>query len=264
MGSCLPCIPTRTTPLGISLPPGVLHVTSESDSNEATVVAARSFAGTAKTDPEFTLDWILGPHLREKWDDPRRQDVLGWIMRMIMHKSKKRGGIVLGARNPDGALAAVCITFPYLNGKQPDSECLEKCHTMWGVFFGGLGIPPFEKPPMNKDIGAAIGKRLKCLKILRDLHETHAHADHWYVCVMAVDPDAQGSGYCGKLMRTVSAMADQRGVKCYLETSSRKNVAIYERFGYKLTDQRTVSVPDDPDNSAPYTDLFAMVRPCGH
>ena len=46
---------------------------------------------------------------------------------------------------------------------------------------------------------------------------------------MSVDPDAQGLGFCGKLMRAVNVWADNLQLPLWLETSGARNVAIYER-----------------------------------
>ena len=46
---------------------------------------------------------------------------------------------------------------------------------------------------------------------------------------MSVDPDAQGLGFCGKLMRAVNVWADNLQLPLWLETSGTRNVAIYER-----------------------------------
>ena len=42
----------------------------------------RAFGGTATTAPEGTTDWMLGPSLREKWDDPRRVAIVEWMMKV--------------------------------------------------------------------------------------------------------------------------------------------------------------------------------------
>ena len=41
----------------------------------------RAFGGTATTAPEGTTDYMLGPSLREKWDDPRRVAMVEWMRR---------------------------------------------------------------------------------------------------------------------------------------------------------------------------------------
>lgn len=46
----------------------------------------RAFGGTAATAPEGTTDYILGPSLREKWDDPRRVAMVEWMMKVPQEK----------------------------------------------------------------------------------------------------------------------------------------------------------------------------------
>eukprot|EP00929_Paragymnodinium_shiwhaense_P102756 TRINITY_DN65987_c0_g1_i1.p1 TRINITY_DN65987_c0_g1~~TRINITY_DN65987_c0_g1_i1.p1 ORF type:complete len:269 (-),score=39.41 TRINITY_DN65987_c0_g1_i1:890-1696(-) len=243
----------------LTLPDGVIALDSKRFI-EAAELAARSFAGTASTDPEWTIDWALGPHLRGKWDDPRRMEVCKWLQTMLLHICVDQGGVVLATEREGGRLGAVCMAVPYLNGKTP-----------YGTFGAimcylrharQLGLPPQNKKPMWKDIGKGIDKRMDFLgESVKEIHHKHAPGDHWYVQVMAVDTDAQGNGYCGKLMRTVSGLADSASVPCYLETSGPRNVAIYERFGYKTEGKYTHSCDADPDKAKPYDDFFAMVRP---
>eukprot|EP00438_Fugacium_kawagutii_P025956 Skav207681 [mRNA] locus=scaffold1857:488630:488875:- [translate_table: standard] len=74
---------------------------------------------------------------------------------------------------------------------------------------------------------------------------------------MSVDPDAQGLGFCGKLMRAVNAWADKLQLPLYLETSGERNVAIYQRFGYKTMERFTLQVKNDTDI---HDDEFGMLR----
>eukprot|EP00929_Paragymnodinium_shiwhaense_P000072 TRINITY_DN10020_c0_g1_i1.p1 TRINITY_DN10020_c0_g1~~TRINITY_DN10020_c0_g1_i1.p1 ORF type:complete len:266 (+),score=20.25 TRINITY_DN10020_c0_g1_i1:195-992(+) len=242
----------------VKLPPDVFLLGNDRVA-EAVEVAARSFAGTAETDPEWAIDWVLGPHLRGKWDDPRRLDVARWMHRTVLRLTLNYGGIVLGAKREDGRLGAVCVTMPYLRRKRPIGDL--KMMMRYMRHYSELGDPPYSTKPMSNDIGKGIEKRFDVIgKEMSKIHKKHAPRDHWYVAVMAVDTDAQGNGYCGKLMRTVSLFADKAGVPCYLETSGKRNVSIYERFGYRSEKAYTLSCAADPDNAPAYNAFHAMVR----
>jgi len=215
----------------------------------------RSFAGTAKTDPEGTVDWMLGPQLHGKWDDPRRSLFVQWGIQFVWTMAVERsGGFVLGARKPDGDLGAAIIVVPYLDG-MPWRPCatvrdLKSLRT--------VGFPPV------KQMGEArkgIEARLKCLDIVQEMHQKHCPGPHVYVNVMAVDPSAQGMGFCSKLMRAANSYADSFQMPIYLETSGHKNVAIYKRYGYEVAEQYELNSPNDPDGAVPHDDEFAMVRP---
>ena len=69
---------------------------------------------------------------------------------------------------------------------------------------------------------------------LKKLHTAYAKGPHIYVWAVGVDPSAQGHGFCGKLLRAASAVADREQLPCYLECCGEKNPKIYKRYGYKV------------------------------
>jgi len=80
--------------------------------------------------------------------------------------------------------------------------------------------------------------------------------------MVAVDPTKQGQGLASKVMRATSAIADQAGVKCYLDTMGSRRCAIYRRFGYQVVEEvagfehewrEQPGIPAEP--------WFAMARP---
>jgi len=54
-----------------------------------------------------------------------------------------------------------------------------------------------------------------------------------YVMIVGVSPKFQGQGFGGKLLRGVIKESEKRGVPVYLETSTEKNAAMYNHFGFK-------------------------------
>jgi ribosomal protein S18 acetylase RimI-like enzyme len=69
---------------------------------------------------------------------------------------------------------------------------------------------------------------------------------HWYVPVLGVDPACQGQGIGGALLQPVLKLADLEHLVCYLDTNNEKNLAFYERYGFKVTGQ------ERPDPASPY------------
>ena len=92
-------------------------------------------------------------------------------------------------------------------------------------------------------------------RVSSDFSARHCSGPHAHVKVMAVDPHAQGLGLCGKLMRAVSAWADDLQLPLWLETSGARNVAIYERFGYKTREHYALNYKNDV-----HEDEFGMMR----
>jgi len=72
------------------------------------------------------------------------------------------------------------------------------------------------------------------------MHKHLAPFKHWFLQVIGVDPQFQGQGYGGKLLRPMLARIDDEGLPCYLETLDERNVHLYEHFGFKVVDKATI------------------------
>lgn len=75
----------------------------------------------------------------------------------------------------------------------------------------------------------------------------------WFLGTVGVDPDRQGRGLGRAVIAPGIAAAAAEGVPAFLETSTKSNVALYERLGFAVTAE--VDVPD----GGPRT--WAMLRP---
>ena len=57
---------------------------------------------------------------------------------------------------------------------------------------------------------------------------------YWYLWALAVDPQYQGRGVGGRLIRPVLEEADASRTACYLESENEKNLAFYEKRGFRV------------------------------
>ncbi|NWH07589.1 MAG: GNAT family N-acetyltransferase [Alphaproteobacteria bacterium] len=80
----------------------------------------------------------------------------------------------------------------------------------------------------------------------------HPKAPHWYLMTLGVDPAMQGKGLGGAMLRATLAEVDRQHMPAYLESSSPRNVPLYERFGFV-----TQAVFNPPPDGPP---LWAMWR----
>ena len=55
----------------------------------------------------------------------------------------------------------------------------------------------------------------------------------WYLSIVGVSPAAQGQGIGRQLLQPTLHEADERGVACYLETFTPRNIRFYERLGFQ-------------------------------
>lgn len=109
--------------------------------------------------------------------------------------------------------ADLCGTALWLPpGVQPNGEALEK------VFRDTA------KPEHLDDLLATFEK----------MEQSHPEEAHWYLPLIGVEPNAQGKGLGGQLMRHAVARCDQERAPAYLEASNRRNVALYRRFGFEV------------------------------
>lgn len=74
----------------------------------------------------------------------------------------------------------------------------------------------------------------------------------WFLGTVGVDPESQGKGLGARVVRAGLDAADAAGQPAFLETSTERNVAFYERLGFAVT-----GVVDLPDGG-PRT--WAMLR----
>ncbi|MFZ5670039.1 MAG: GNAT family N-acetyltransferase [Pseudomonadota bacterium] len=62
----------------------------------------------------------------------------------------------------------------------------------------------------------------------------HPHEPHWYLSMVGVDPSRQGQGLGAALLKEGLARCDAEGLPAYLESSSPRNVPLYERHGFEV------------------------------
>lgn len=60
---------------------------------------------------------------------------------------------------------------------------------------------------------------------------------HWYLAVLAVDPQHQEKGHASKLLNEMLSNIDEEGLPCYLETGGEKNISMYQHFGFEVVDE---------------------------
>lgn len=67
---------------------------------------------------------------------------------------------------------------------------------------------------------------------------------HHYLGLIAVDPERQGGGLGGALLRAGLDRADADGLPCFLQTGTWRSIRFYQRHGFRVTAE--VAVPDGP------------------
>jgi GNAT superfamily N-acetyltransferase len=79
---------------------------------------------------------------------------------------------------------------------------------------------------------------LRSLAALESGHPKEpAAAPHYYLPFIGVDPDWQGRGIGGAVLAPILARCDRDGVPAFLEASTPRNRALYERHGFSVSEE---------------------------
>ncbi len=57
---------------------------------------------------------------------------------------------------------------------------------------------------------------------------------HWHLPLIGVEPNAQGKGLGGALMRHAVVRCDKEEVPAYLQSTNPRNISLYERHGFEV------------------------------
>jgi GNAT superfamily N-acetyltransferase len=100
----------------------------------------------------------------------------------------------------------------------------------------------------------ALGRRLLlAARVKRAMEERHLREPHFYVRIVGVRTALQGQGLGSALMQPTLQRADSAGLPTYIEASSERSAALYERLGF-----RHIDVLDLPEGGPP---VWLMRRP---
>ena len=76
--------------------------------------------------------------------------------------------------------------------------------------------------------------------------ERAIHGPHWRLEFFGVEPSLQGTGVGSRLVAPGHARADANRERCYLETFTHRNVAWYEKRGYRVAAEGVVPATEVP------------------
>ena len=86
--------------------------------------------------------------------------------------------------------------------------------------------------PMARNFGRELPRVFRGLGALES---QHPHEPHYYLPFVGVRPESQGRGIGAALMRPVLERCDREEVPAYLEATSPRNRALYERHGFEVS-----------------------------
>lgn len=90
-------------------------------------------------------------------------------------------------------------------------------------------------------------------RVQRAMEKRHPREPHFYIRTVGVRTALQGQGLGSALMQPTLARADSAGLATYIEASTERSAALYERLGFRHT-----GVLELPDGGPP---VWPMRRP---
>lgn len=90
-------------------------------------------------------------------------------------------------------------------------------------------------------LGREGGSRMRYTgEYIDTVHKRLVPFKHWFLQTIGVDPQFQGKGYAGKLIRAMLARIDKEDLPCYLEALDEKNARLYEHFGFRVIEKSAI------------------------
>jgi ribosomal protein S18 acetylase RimI-like enzyme len=108
-----------------------------------------------------------------------------------------------------------------------------------GARAAALWLPPGVEPD-EAAMGAVIAQSLRpeiaedMGFIIQGMAEHHPKEPHWYLPLIAADPNWIGQGLGTLLMKHALRRCDEEGITAYLESSNSRNVSLYKRHGFRV------------------------------
>ncbi len=75
----------------------------------------------------------------------------------------------------------------------------------------------------------------RAVTLLARVESRHVRGPHHYFAAIGVAPERQGQGLGRRLMAPTLELCDKAALPAYLEASSERNAALYERLGFRVT-----------------------------
>lgn len=152
------------------------------------------------------------------YDDP----VLGWLLRDPSSREQRlRRFFSLELRHMGFARGAVWTC----DGQLGAAICMPP---------GAWQLPPRVALAHGPGFWRVFGRRLPVATGVQAAMELrHERRPHWYILAVGVGPEHQGRGLGSALLAPTLERCDRDGLPAYLEASSERSAALYQRLGFE-------------------------------
>jgi GNAT superfamily N-acetyltransferase len=171
----------------------------------------------------ITLAFGVDPAARWTWPDPKNYlQCFPLFVRAFGGRAFAHGGALCA---DDGAGAALWLP----PGVRPDEEAIDQL--------------------MERTVPAHLRKEGDA--VFEQMLRLRPQEPHWFLPLIGIDPAHQGRGYGSALLKHGLAACDRDGAAAYLDSTSPRNIPLYQRHGFELLG--TVQAASSPP-------IFPMLR----
>jgi ribosomal protein S18 acetylase RimI-like enzyme len=108
-----------------------------------------------------------------------------------------------------------------------------------GYAGAALWLPPYVRPDedvLNSVLQRTVSEHIQkdVFAVFEQMGRYHPSEPHWYLPLLGVDPFQQGKGFGSALMQHALVNCDRDSKLAYLESTNRRNMHLYERYGFEL------------------------------
>ncbi|HEX3911554.1 MAG TPA: GNAT family N-acetyltransferase [Solirubrobacteraceae bacterium] len=190
------------------------------------IAAANQEAATVRRGTSLEAEAMAGALARAFYDDP----VFSWVLHGDLRRMRVlRRGFELFLRRL------------WLDHEQTYTTAGSVGAAVWeppGQWKAPLATQMRLLPAMIACFGRHIPRVLSSLTRLEAGHPREPKfPPHYYLAFLGVDPVWQGRGLGAALLAPVLARCDADGVPAFLESSTPRNQALYERHGFEAMDE---------------------------
>jgi GNAT superfamily N-acetyltransferase len=93
---------------------------------------------------------------------------------------------------------------------------------------------PFLKANMTYLFTCGLASTIRSLQMNDKAHSYFPKGAYLYLGMVGIHPDARGTGILKQLIEPQINKAQARGIPVVLETTSERNIAIYEHYGFQV------------------------------
>lgn len=199
---------------------------------------------------------------QKKLLDLNTENFFSWPHRLIV---KRKKGFVIGVTTKGSGEEEKDENEKLVGAMSlvPSSQTL---FTIWDIVSNLLtiGMPPVVSWKTKKQYGPFAEKRFNVVNKLAErqkaLMTNHDERKRFvYVQTVGMATSCQGKGMGGKLLRTITSVADSMDAYLYLETESEENESFYQHYGFHT--EETIDFKVDGDESDwPTLKMYLMIR----